>query len=108
MDYSSTFNTIVPSRLDGKLWDLGLNTSLCDWILDFLTDRPQTVRVAGQTSSTLCLSLGAPQGCVLSPLLYPLYSHDCEATRTSNHMVKFADDTVVVGLISGFNESAYR
>lgn len=28
VDYSSTFNTIVPSRLDGKLWDLGLNTSL--------------------------------------------------------------------------------
>lgn len=72
VDYSSTFNTIVPSRLNGKLWDLGLNTSLCDWILDFLTDRPQTVRVAGQTSSTLLLSLGAPQVCVLSPLLYPL------------------------------------
>lgn len=75
MDYSSTFNTIVPYRLDGKLWDLGLNTSLCDWILDFLTDRPQTVRVAGQTSSTLCLSQPrsttglCPQPSPVSPLL---------------------------------------
>jgi hypothetical protein len=33
IDYSSAFNTIVPS----KLKTLGLNTSLCNWILDFLT-----------------------------------------------------------------------
>ena len=108
VDYSSAFNTIVPARLDGKLRDLGLNTSLCAWILDFLTDRPQTVRVAGQTSSTLTLSIGAPQGCVLSPLLYSLYTYDCVSTHTTNHVVKFADDTAVVGLISGGDEFAYR
>ena len=44
VDYSSTFNTVVPSRLDGKLWGLGLNASLCLWILDFLTDRSPMVR----------------------------------------------------------------
>ena len=37
LDYSSAFNTIVPSKLGTKLWTLGLNTSLCNWILDFLT-----------------------------------------------------------------------
>ena len=36
IDYSSAFNTIVPSRLFIKLKDLELNTSLCMWILDFL------------------------------------------------------------------------
>jgi hypothetical protein len=40
IDYSSAFNTIVPSMLITKLWTLGLNTSLCNWILDFLMDRP--------------------------------------------------------------------
>ena len=40
IDYRSAFNTIVPSKLTSKLWTLGLNTSLCNWILDFLTDRP--------------------------------------------------------------------
>ncbi len=33
------FNTIVPIKLASKLTDLGLNTSLCDWIQDFLTGR---------------------------------------------------------------------
>ncbi len=32
IDYSSAFNTIVPTKLAVKLTDLGLNTSLCDWI----------------------------------------------------------------------------
>ena len=37
-DYSSVFNNIVPSKLINKLRTLELNTSLCIWILDFLTD----------------------------------------------------------------------
>ncbi len=44
IDYSSAFNTIVPTKLAVKLSDLGLNTSLCDWIQDFLTARPQVVK----------------------------------------------------------------
>ena len=40
IDYSSAFNTIVPSKLINKLRILGLNTSLCNWILDFLTAAP--------------------------------------------------------------------
>ena len=40
IDYSSEFNTIVSSKLITKLRIVGLNTSLCKWILDFLTGRP--------------------------------------------------------------------
>ncbi|KAK3539814.1 hypothetical protein QTP70_013300 [Hemibagrus guttatus] len=67
IDFSSAFNTIIPQHLIEKLSLLGLNTSLCNWILDFLTGRPH-----------------------------------------SNHIVKFADDTTVVGLISKNDELAYR
>ena len=31
MDFSSVFNTIVPSRIDSKLRDLGIDPSLCRW-----------------------------------------------------------------------------
>ena len=89
IDYSSVFNTIVPSKLITKLRTLGLNTSLCNWLLDFLTGRPQVVRVDNNTSATLILNTGAPQGWVLSPLLY---THDCVAKHNSNTIIKFADD----------------
>ncbi len=45
IDFSSAFNTIIPQQLINKLNLLGLNNSLCNWILDFLTGRPQSVRV---------------------------------------------------------------
>ncbi len=51
VDYSSAFNTIVPATLVAKLQTLGLNRSLCSWILDFLTGRSQVVRMGNKTSS---------------------------------------------------------
>ncbi len=108
IDFSSAFNTIIPQQLINKLNLLGLNNSLCNWILDFLTGRPQSVRVGHNTSSTTTLNTGAPQGCVLSPLLFTLLTHDCTAKFNSNHIIKFADDTTVVGLISNNDETHYR
>ena len=69
-DYSLVFNTIVPSKLITKLRTPGLNTSLCNWILDFLTGRPQVVRVGNNTSTMLILNTGAPQ----SPPVLPVHS----------------------------------
>ncbi len=81
VDYSSAFNTIVPSQLINKLHALGLTPSICNWLLDFLTNRSQSVRLDMFTTSTLTLSTGVPQGCVLSPLLYALFTHDYQATH---------------------------
>jgi hypothetical protein len=41
IDYSSTFNTIVPFKLINKLGALGLNPVLCNWVLDFLMAAPR-------------------------------------------------------------------
>jgi len=98
---------MVPVKLVLKLRNLELNTSLCNWILDFLTGRPQVVRMGSLISSVLTLSTGAPQGCVLSPLLYALYTHDCVATHGSNTILTFADDTTILGLITNNDETAY-
>ncbi len=105
---SALHSTIIPQQLINKLNLLGLNNSLCNWILDFLTGRPQSVSVGHNTSSTTTLSTGAPRGCVLSPLLFMLLTHDCTAKFSSNHIIKFADDTSVVGLISNNDETHYR
>ncbi|KAK3540975.1 hypothetical protein QTP86_007696 [Hemibagrus guttatus] len=98
VDYSSAVNTIIPSILTTKLDILGLSPSLCRWISNFLMDRPQAVWVGKHVSPSLILSIGAPQGCVLSPLLYSLYTYDCVATSSSTNIIKFADDIAVVGL----------
>ncbi|KAK3550504.1 hypothetical protein QTP86_033403, partial [Hemibagrus guttatus] len=56
----------------------------------------------------ITLNTGAPQGCVLSPALLTLFTHDCKPIHSSNTIVRFADDTTVVGLISGNDETHYR
>jgi gmma-aminobutyric acid receptor subunit gamma/cGMP-dependent protein kinase 2 len=51
IDYSSAFDTMLPTKLITKLGTLGLNTSICNWILDFLTGRSQVGRVGNYTSA---------------------------------------------------------
>ena len=51
IDYSSAFNSIVTSKLIIKLEALGLNPALCNRVLNFLTGRPQVVKVGNNTST---------------------------------------------------------
>ena len=69
---------------------------------------PQVVRVGKNISTPLILNTGAPQGCVLSPVLYSLFTHNRVAMHASNSIIKFADDTTVVSLITNNDETAYR
>ena len=75
-----------------------------NWILDILTGRPQVVRVGNNTSATLILNTGSPLGSIL----YCLFTYNCVAKHDSKTIIKFADDTTVVGLIIGNNETACR
>ena len=108
IDFSSAFNNIIPARLCDKLLQMGVVKSMCDWVFDFLTNRSQVVKVHNKLSQPLPISIGAPQGCVLSSLLYLLYTNDLISLSDLVKMFKFADDTTVTGLISGNDETAYR
>ena len=49
---------------------------------------------------------GAHQGCVLSPVLYSIYTNDYRAME-KNTLIKLADDTTLQGLLSN-SEECYR
>ncbi len=108
VDFSSAFNTIIPDTLQNKLTQLSVPTSVCQLINSFLTDRQQLVRLGKFSSSTRSISTGAHQGCVLSPLLFSLYANDCTSKDPSVKLLKFADDTTLIGLIQDGDVSAYR
>ncbi|KAK2182348.1 hypothetical protein NP493_358g05019 [Ridgeia piscesae] len=81
---------------------------MCLCSLDFLLNRPQIVKIGGNSSSSLTLSTGRPQGCVLSPMLYSLFTYDCVSCHESSQILTFADDTTLLGLITNSDESEYR
>ncbi len=108
VDFSSAFNTIIPETLQNKLTQLSVPTSICQWITSFLTDRQQVVKLEKLSSSTRTISTGATQGCVLSPLIFSLYTNDCTSKDPSIKLLKFSVNTTLIGLIQDGDESAYR
>ena len=98
-DLSSAFNTIQPHIMIKTLQDMCVPSTLTYWIFSFLSNRSQCVRVGHTLSPYLSSSTGAPQGCVLSPFLYILYTNNCRSTHPNTLFLKFSDDTAIVSLL---------
>ena len=69
------------------------------WIKCFLTDRQQQVIVNGEISSLASVTSGAPQGTVLTPLLFLCYINDITKDISSNIKL-YADDVLIYNIIN--------
>ena len=107
IDFSSAFNTIQPHIMIEKPLPLSVNKNLIAYILDFLTNRTQCVKLNETISSLYKLNTGAPQGCVLSPTLYTLYTNDYRVKHSDTSLIKFADDSAFQGLFTNGLDSNY-
>ena len=112
LDLSAAFDCvdhhILLQRLESTF---GVRGAALSWISSFLLGRTQIVCFGGRLSSIGLLTCGVPQGSVLGPLLFLLYTAelldlvaDCGLTAHS-----YADDTqVYVGTTAGDSEGAVR
>ena len=91
-----------------KLRVMGVDDTMISWITDYLTGRPQFVRLGSVLSDVVVSDTGAPQRTVLSPFLFTLYTTDFQYNSESCHLQKFSDDSAVVGCIRGGEEGEYR
>ena len=48
----------------------------------------------------------APQGCVLSPLLFTLFTNYCVSEDQSVRLITFSDDATLIGCIENADETA--
>ena len=97
IDFSSAFNTIQPHLLALKLLSYDVSPKLILWIMSFLVNRSQSVRFQRALSSSRTTSTGSPQGTVLSPVLFTLYTNDCTGTDTTP-LIKYSDDSALEDL----------
>ncbi|MGB5557614.1 MAG: reverse transcriptase family protein, partial [Paracoccaceae bacterium] len=96
LDLSAAFDTLDHSILLKRLeLSFGVRGIVLDWFASYVHDRSQSVIVDGILSAPSPLIFGVPQGSVLGPVLFTLYSqplseviekHDCD-------FQKYADDT---------------
>ena len=59
--------------------------------------RKQSVLFKGLLSGKRSISTGVPQGCILSPVLFTLYTNYCTGTENTT-LIKYSDDSAIVDL----------
>ena len=74
LDLSAAFDTVDHQILFAILrYEYGLDGSVLSWFKSYLTNRTICVHYNGQTSETVFVLYGMPQGSVLGPILFILY-----------------------------------
>ena len=74
LDLSAAFDTIDHGTLFRRLEHLGVRGSAHAWFRSYLSGRKQSVYINGTKSSPHELPFGVPQGSVLGPVLFTLYT----------------------------------
>ena len=104
LDFSKAFDKVNHAKLLWKLHRYGIRGNALAWISAFLGNLSQMVVLDGEESGLVPVTSGVPQGSVLGPILFLIYSNDLP-DELSSHVRLFADDTAVY-LIGEFNIQA--
>ena len=96
LDLSAAFDTVSYKLLLNCLkYQFGFGGNIFEWIQDYLSNHIQPVKADDSKSEPVKLKYGIPQGSVLGPILFPLYTSPlgdiCRKYGVKYHC--YADDT---------------
>ncbi len=96
LDLSAAFDTVNHEQLLKKLSSkFGLANTILKWFKSYLNDRSFTVNIDKSRSKKCFLRIGVPQGSILGPILFILYTKELEliAKKHGFNIHLYADDT---------------
>ena len=76
LDMSAAFDVVDHTLLLKKLELYGFDSDSLEWIQSYLSDRRQCVSISGSLSKLLSVPTGVPQGSILGPMFYTLFTNE--------------------------------
>ncbi len=102
LDFSAAFDRVNHAGLLRKLQSFGVGGPVLSILTQFLTHRTHRVCVDSCYSDWYSVHSGVPQGSVLGPLLFNVYTSDL-LQITSNPIYGYADDVTLVATVESPN-----
>ena len=93
IDISKAFDTLTFEVLLNKLKYYGVTDTALDLLKSYLTNRKQYVVFDSCQSEHVETYTGVPQGSILGPLFYSIYTNDLITVSDRLNLLMYADDT---------------
>ena len=96
LDLTKAFDSVSHTILLHKLSCICVSPDAVKWFDSYLSGRSQFVRIGTKISSSLSITHGVPQGAILSPLLFCIYTNDLPSTTESCSLDSYLDDSIAL------------
>ena len=96
-DLSKAFDCLPYRLLICKLRAYGLSVNACELLKSYFCERKQRVKLGDKYSDWLGLSKGVPQGSLMGPFIFNIFSNDLLLLLEKKcHVFNYADDTSIL------------
>ena len=93
---SKAFYSVNHETLILKLQDVGTSSHTLQWFHSHLSNRKQVVRIHSTLSEPLPVTSSVPQGSILGPLLFSIYTNDLSSIPQKCSTQSYVDDTKLI------------
>ena len=104
-DFSKAFDTVNHRVLAHKLECFGFAGTLLKWLVLYISNRKQFVKVKGFVSQEISVTSGVPQGSHLGPYLFNIFINDLRQEIRFSQPLFFADDLKLFAVVNSFEDT---
>ena len=79
LDMSAAFDQVDHSMLIDQMRSIGIEGTALKWLESYISNRTHTVRIGSHNSHRTLIESGIPQGCVLGPVVFSIYTMPLDA-----------------------------